>query len=150
MENDLRILYYCLDWKSQSFTETDWNTVTLGSASAVSGTQYFRKAFNGIPSMAAYELEMNYKFGIIAYINGAEVFRDYMADGDATPSTLCSGGYEAYDYRGVIRPAAEMEGENNVLAVELHFPALTTEYAVDFAAFMAALAPSPPIAENTQ
>ena len=137
------------DWNSQSFTETDWNTVTLGSASAVAGTQYFRKAFNGIPSMAAYELELNYKFGIIAYINGVEVLRDYMADGDATPSTLCSGGYEAYDYRGVIRPAAEMEGENNVLAVELHFPDLTTEYAVVFDAFMAALAPSTPITENT-
>lgn len=53
------------DWNSQSFTETDWNTVTLGSASAVAGTQYFRKAFNGIPSMAAYELELNYKFGTL-------------------------------------------------------------------------------------
>ena len=75
------------DWNTVNFGESGWNAVTLGSAPAASGTQYFRKTFSGIPDMAAYEYEMNYRYGIIAYINGAEVFRDHMTAGAVTAAT---------------------------------------------------------------
>ena len=139
------------DWYAVNFGESGWSAVTLGSVTApATGSQYFRKSFAGIANMAAYEVELNYKFGMILYVNGVEVFRDHMPDGVVSPSTASYGAYETYGYHGVIRPAAEIEAGNSVLAVELHFPAGTTSAAVDFNAYVAALASSTPIVENTK
>ena len=139
------------DWYAVNFGESGWSAVTLGSVTTpATGSQYFRKSFAGISNMAAYEVELNYKFGVILYVNGVEVFRDHMPDGVVSPSTASYGAYAMYDYHGVIRPAAEIEAGNSVLAVELHFPGGTTSAAVDFNAYVAALAPSTPIVENTK
>ena len=139
------------DWYAVNFGESGWSAVTLGSVTTpATGSQYFRKSFAGIANMAAYEVELNYKFGMILYVNGVEVFRDHMPDGVVSPSTASYGAYETYGYHGVIRPAAEIEAGNSVLAVELHFPAGTTSAAVDFNAYVAAVASSTPIVENTK
>ena len=139
------------DWYAVNFGESGWSAVTLGSVTApATGSQYFRKSFAGIANMAAYEVELNYKFGMILYVNGVEVFRDHMPDGVVSPSTASYGAYETYGYHGVIRPAAEIEAGNSVLAVELHFPGGTTSAAVDFNAYVAAVASSTPIVENTK
>ena len=127
-------------WNTLNFSDGSWQTVTLGSASAVSGTQYFRKTFMGLPNMAAYEVEMSYKFGIVAYVNGVEIYRDHMNDGAVSASTPSNGAFENYEYHGVIRPSKEVEA-NSVLAVELHFPT-TGENAVDFDAYVASLGSS--------
>lgn len=71
----------------------------------MTGTQYFRKAFTGIADLAAYEFDFNYRYGIIAYVNGAEIYRDHMPAGAVTPDTASEGAFDAYEYRGVIRPA---------------------------------------------
>ena len=137
------------DWNSVAFTGSDWADVVLGTnTAAVLGTQYFRKDFNGISGMAAYELELHYQYGIVAYVNGVEVYRDHMPDGAVTATTPSNGAFEAYEYHGVIIPASEIEGDNNVLAVELHFPDVTSENAVAFDAYVASLAPSTHDAES--
>ena len=139
------------DWYTVAFDESSWTAATLGSVTTpVTGSQYFRKSFAGIPDMAAYEVELNYQYGIVVYVNGVEVFRDHMADGAVTPATVSTDAYDAYEYHGVIRPAGEIEGSNNVLAVELHFPDLTVENAVEFDAYVASIAPSTPLTEDTQ
>ena len=137
------------DWNSVASTGSDWADVVLGTnTAAVLGTQYFRKDFYGISGMAAYELELHYQYGIVAYVNGVEVYRDHMPDGAVTAATPSNGAFEAYEYHGVIIPASEIEGDNNVLAVELHFPDVTSENAVAFDAYVASLAPSTHDAES--
>ena len=129
------------NWSSLAFSD-DWQQVALGTAiPSVAGTQYFRKTFTGLASMAAYEIELNYRYGVIAYINGNEIFRDNMEALPPTASSLSFGSYDAYAFRGVIRSAGDVSASSNVLAVELHFPALD-EHAVDFDAYIAAIAPS--------
>ena len=74
-------------WNTASFSD-NWESATLGTdAHSANGTQYFRKTFTDIDNMAAYEMRFNYRYGIIAYVNGKEVFRDNMDSGAATPST---------------------------------------------------------------
>ena len=136
------------DWMSLNFGDSNWTPATMGSAPAMSGTQYFRKTFTGIADMAAYEYRFNYRYGIIAYVNGGEIYRDHMAAGAVTPSSPSSGAFNAYEYHAVIRSAGEVTVGNNVLAVELHFPSVG-ENAVDFDAFVAALAPSSNPITNT-
>ena len=137
------------DWFAVNFSDNNWQQVTLGSVSPATGTQYFRKQLSGLPNMAAYEARFNYRYGIVAYMNGQEIFRDHMADGAVTPATPSSGAFEEAEYHGVIRPASEIENGNSVLAVELHFPS-SGENAVDFDAFVASIAPSMQASENTQ
>ena len=130
------------DWKSTSYSDSDWNTETLGSATgSYVGTQYFRKLFNGVTDMAAYEVRMNYRYGIVAYISGVEVFRDNMPAGDVTSSTAATAQYPEVSMRGFIRSGKEI-AQNGVLAVELHFLNGATQPNVDFNAFLAVISSS--------
>ena len=133
------------EWTSFGFDDSAWQDATLGSfTSQISGTQYFRKTFTSLANMAAYELQMNYRYGIVAYVNGVEVFRDHMPAGVPTPTTLSEGSFPSSSYYGIIRPSTEtLPSSANILAVELHFPVIGTSF-IDFDAFMAVLAPSIP------
>ena len=135
------------DWTALNFGDSNWTPTTMGSAPAMSGTQYFRKTFTGIADMAAYEYRFNYRYGIIAYLNGVEIYRDHMAVGTVTPSSPSSGSFNIYEYHGVIRTAGEVIVGNNMLTVELHFPS-SGENAVEFDAFVAALTSSTPTTET--
>ena len=135
------------DWTGLNFGDSNWTPTTMGSAPVMNGTQYFRKTFTGIADMAAYEYRFNYRYGIVAYVNGVEIYRDHMPTGAVTPSSPSSGSFNIYEYHGVIRTAGEVIVGNNVLAVELHFPS-AGENEVEFDAFVAALASSTPITET--
>ena len=131
------------DWTAVNFGESAFTDGTLGSVAALSGTQYFRKHFTGLADLAAYEAEFNYCYGIVAYVNGKEIYRDNMPTGAVEASTASSGSYEEYGYHGVIRSMFEVTTGDNVLAVELHFPS-AGENAVEFDAYVALLASTLP------
>ena len=124
-------------WKTVSFNDEEWASVDLANPSLeTSGTQYFRKTLTGLTDLAAYEARFKYLFGIIAYLNGNEIFRDNMPNGDVTPLTPAAGSYVNLAYRGVIRNGAEMVA-NSVVAVELHFLADSPVTSVSFNAWVA-------------
>ena len=128
-------------WTAYSFSDSTWTDATLGSVTAtVSGTQYFRRQFVGLSNMAAYDVRLYYKAGVIAYINGAEVYRDNLSAGDVTSSTPATGQYQDIAYRGFIRPGSEVASQQSILAVEVHF--LAAQTTVDFNAYLAILASS--------
>ena len=139
------------DWNSLGFNDDAWTSVTLNStASAVSGTQYFRKTFTGIGNMAAYDYEMNYRYGVVAYVNGVEVYRDHMPEGEVTAATPSNGAFTTDGYHGFIRPAGEVDGPKSVFAVELHFSDAESENEVAFNAYVAALASSTPVGDSNK
>ena len=109
------------DWTAVAFADASWQEVS-SNTTTVSGSQYFRKHFASIANMAAYELQLNYRYGIVAYVNGVEVFRDHMPEGAMTPATLSDGAFDAYGFYGTIRPAGEIEGADSVLAVSCTSP----------------------------
>ena len=128
-------------WTEYSFSDSTWTDVTLGSETTVeSGTQYFRKQFVGLSDMAAYDVRLYYKAGVIAYINGIEVYRDNLPDGAVSSTTAATGEYTEIAYRGFIRPGSEVALQQSILAVELHFN--STQTIVDFNAYLAILATS--------
>ena len=123
-------------WNQYNHAETGWTDITLGApAQQAAGTQYFRKTFAGVTGMAAVDVQFMYAHGIVAYINGVEIFRDNMPAGDVSQGTMASGSYATTEYHGVIRPAAVAESSQSVLAVELHFTD-TTSRTIDFNAFL--------------
>ena len=123
-------------WNQFSFDDSAWSSYTHGSTTQQSsGTLYFRKTFAGVTGMAAVDIQFRYAHGILAFINGVEVFRDNLPSGAVSPTTPASGSYTTSDYHGVIRPAAVAEAGEAVLAVELHFTDASSR-PVDFDAFL--------------
>ena len=130
------------DWTSVSFIDSSWNQITPGNITMkVPGVQYYRKAFNSLDGMAAYEVSFKYRYGIVAYLNGVEIYRDNMPEGVVTSSTLASASYPSVDFHSIIRSGYEVYARNFMLAVELHFRD-TEEYSVTFDSFLSLLAPS--------
>ena len=123
------------DWKTILYDDDTWEE--MSSAMVSTGTQYFRKHFAGMSSLAAYELRVNYQYGVIFYINGLEVYRDNMPSGDVSFATPASSSYESLAYRGVIRSASEVTSVVNVLAIELHLPSTVSQANVTFDAWLA-------------
>ena len=122
-------------WQSYSFSDSSWST-TSGSAISVSGTHYFRKTFTGLANMVAIDARFLYKFGIVAYINGVEIYRDNMPTGEITAATLATGSYPTADYRGILRAPIAGSESQAVLAVEIHLTS-TTQESLQFDAFLA-------------
>ena len=131
---------YSADWMQTDFQDSAWSEETMGSVTgSYSGTQYFRKAFTGVSGMSAYEVRLNYRYGVVVYVNGVEAFRDNMPKGTIDQSTAASGSYPEASMRGFIRMGSEI-ATSGVLAVEIHATTGTTLTTVDFDAYMAALA----------
>ena len=128
------------EWKSISYDDNSWIEYTVDDNTTTGqGVQYFRKVFTGINNMAAIEIQLNYKDGIVAYINGAEVYRDNMADGTPSSNTPATGSYTSYGYHGLIRPANDVT-VSSVLAVEVHPMDLTTTRFIQFDGFLSLMA----------
>ena len=128
------------NWKDILFDDSDWEVLVPTAVS--SGTQYYRKHFTGLSSLAAYELRVRYQYGVVFYINGVEIYRDNMPSGVVDHDTVATGSYDTLIYRGVIRSASEVSSVTNVLAIELHFPAEVSQGVLDLDAWMAVYASS--------
>ena len=107
-------------WNTVLFNDAEWSSLAVnGVIPLPTSTQYYRVSFAGIASMAAYEVRFNYRYGIVAYVNGVEIYRDNMPSGEISQTTLAMGFYESYAFRGTLRSAVEV-ADDSVLAVEIH------------------------------
>ena len=124
-------------WTAIDHDDSAWTVLTLGSTTEeATGTQYFRKPFTGAAGMAAIELQLWYSSGVVAYVNGVEVYRDNMPQGSVTSGTAASGSYSSGAYRGTMRSSQIAETEHSVLAVELHFVVPDSHNPIDFNGFL--------------
>lgn len=128
-------------WRAPNFNDASWasgpaklgygegdesTTVSYGSNSADKYiTTYFRNTFNIADPSAIDYLELNLlrDDGAIVYINGEEVFRSNMPEGECTyltnSSTIVSGGNESTYFTGTVSANVLVAG-TNVIAVEIH------------------------------
>lgn len=130
-----------ISWKTVEFNDSDWaegeaelgygdrNEKTVLSYGGDSGnkfiTYYFRKTFQIEDTSAINNLNIQLKCddGAVVYINGHEVIRENLPDGEITYATTAldaiSGGAETNFTRYTISPESLHSGEN-LIAVEIH------------------------------
>jgi hypothetical protein len=132
-------------WRATAFGDAAWATGNAelgygdgGEATVVSYgtnaaakyiTTYFRKSFT-VANPAAYTtlgLDVVRDDGVVAYLNGTEVYRNNMSTGTIAYNTLAGGGMgdEAAWNTGALSPSALVAG-TNVLAVEIHQVAVSS------------------------
>ena len=128
-------------WRGVAFNDSSWasgkaqlgygdgdeaTTVKFGPDSANKyPTTYFRRSFqvNNAVWITQLRLKLLRDDGAIAYLNGTEVFRSNMPEGNVNYLTWASanvaGADESTFYERMVDPSVLGEG-NNVLAIELH------------------------------
>ncbi len=125
-------------WRNAAFDDSSWSSgnaefgygdgdevTTVGFGNNVLDkyeTTYFRKSFNVADPTSIRQLTLTMKRddGAVVYLNGQEVARSNMPDGDIGFETLASGpADETTYYEFNIDPALLISGAN-VLAVEIH------------------------------
>lgn len=109
---------YYDDW--YLMTSDDWEKVSHTSTSGSFYLSYYRRSFISLNQIAAYEVQLYYRHGIVVYVDGREIYRDNMAAGPVLPTARPINEYESYSYRGVIRPGNEVPEGSHVIAVEVH------------------------------
>ena len=74
---------------------------------ATNNYQIYKRTFtvNNLAEAGSISLLMRYRYGIIVYLNGHEVFRNHMPEGDLTSSMVATGSYDSLIFRQVILPA---------------------------------------------
>ena len=117
-------------WYSGSFDDSEWRNVT-SSFLFSDRVRYFRKSFVGLINMAAYEIRLKFRCGIVAYLNGVEIYRQNMPGDPSSSSVAC---FNESKYRGVVRSGREIR-HSNVVAVAL--ASSLPMNAVDFAGWIA-------------
>ena len=109
-------------WTTTSFTESGWTTLSDSSRPTTSANiVLFRNAFT-LSDKAGYhgvELRVKARWGVIAYLNGQEVYRVHVSPGDLTPSSTNVGGSSTTDWRSIVVPMSAVQTGNNMLAVAI-------------------------------
>ena len=120
-------------WREAAFDDSSWSTgaAELGFGEGdettviTSGhiTYYFRHHFAiDMPeSIASLTLSLKRDDGAVVYLNGTEVARDNLADGDVAYDTTASNASDdGQNFHDFTVASSHLEEGNNVLAVEVH------------------------------
>ena len=130
-------------WSLPEYDDSQWDSSLLPHSGESVLTEYYRRSFVGVRGMAAIDIEFQYMAGIVAYINGVEVYRDNMPEGPIDSSTPANGEYASLDFHGIIKPANVIEKTDSVLAVELHYMSPVSPQAFDaFLSYLAGISPA--------
>ena len=120
-------------WRESDFDDSSWSSgaAELGFGDGdettviASGhiTYYFRYHFSvDMPeSIASLTLSLKRDDGAVVYLNGTEVARDNMAEGDVTYTTTSTGAADdGNNFHDFTVASSHLEEGNNVLAVQVH------------------------------
>ncbi|MCY4127701.1 MAG: HYR domain-containing protein [Gammaproteobacteria bacterium] len=122
-------------WRETNFDDSGWSTgaAELGfgdggeTTTLTSGhtTYYFRHHFSVVDATSVEGLKLSIvrDDGAVVYLNGTEIYRTNMPDGEITSSTFAPsaiGGAAESTYETVELSADQLQSGQNVLAVEVH------------------------------
>ena len=150
-------------WRSNSYNDASWlsGPAELGFGEAVEGrpeatliasnrqwTTYFRRTFDVPSASRVYSLSARLlrDDGAVVYLNGAEIWRDNMPEGDTAYTNAALSGITGTEettwLTRSLNPSALIDGPN-LLAVELHQNQLSSsDLSFDFALGAAVLVTS--------
>ncbi|KAK8816671.1 hypothetical protein WA538_000439 [Blastocystis sp. DL] len=73
--------------------------------------RYLKKTFSGANNIAAFEMGVSYRYGIVVYVNGHEVYRDNVEEGPIYAFTSYTQSYSSQDFHSFIRSAYHISAD---------------------------------------
>lgn len=126
------------DWTSASFNPS-WTTLPSNPRPSVTSQtlQFFTTSFtvSNKNSYQGYELSLKARAGVLVYLNGKELYRRYLPEGDITTSTTALGGSTTSTWRSITGVMGDLNDGNNVLSVAL-VAAAAESTTIDFDVFL--------------
>ena len=132
------------EWHYECQYRENWNSYesilrtklipTSATCQERNSIRYYSKSFTGRKHFAAYEVRFNYRGGIVAYLNGVEIYRDNLSSGELDQGSVSQGAYSSYTYRGIIRNGGEISCVNCFLAVAI-YPVGGEDHSVEMDAY---------------
>ncbi|KAF0093100.1 MAG: alpha-1 2-mannosidase [Puniceicoccaceae bacterium 5H] len=128
-------------WRASGFDDSSWaegpsklgygdshNTTTISYGNDSGNkypTYYFRRTFTveHAAEVVALSFDIIHDDGVIAYLNGQEIIRDYMPSGDVNYQTYANGtidGSNETKFFNYLVAASQLVDGENTLAVEIH------------------------------
>ena len=107
-------------WYTSTFSDSTWNTLDASNRPTTSKTiQLFRSTFTVASKEGAhgFELYLKARNGVLAYLNGEEIYRSYLEAGDITADSTPTGGSEVYNWRRVTGAISRINAGSNTIAV---------------------------------
>ncbi|KAK8795594.1 hypothetical protein WA158_000251 [Blastocystis sp. Blastoise] len=125
-------------WKTSSFSDINW--LPFSYYPLVSVTQnilLLRNTFTvaSKTNMVGWELFFKSKAGCVIYVNGNEVYRYNIANGEITTSTVATGGDSSFLWRSVSGPMTTLSNDNSVTIAIALVNIETNSYNIDFDSF---------------
>ena len=108
------------NWYTSDFSDSAWTTLDASSRPSTSQkVKLFRATFNVASKEGAqgFELYLKARNGVLAYLNGQEIYRSYLEAGDITAETTPTGGSEVYNWRRVTGLISHINAGSNTIAV---------------------------------
>ena len=124
-------------WTEATFNPT-WET--LNDASRPTSAQklmFFTNTFTvaNKNTFHGYELALKARSGVLAYLNGKEIYRRYLPEGELTTSTTPTGGSTTATWRSIVGPMSDLvEGQNTLTVAIVLLSPLTTP--IDYDMFL--------------
>lgn len=81
-------------------------------------TRYYNYEFKVNTRSPIYRITLHYEYGVAMYVNGLEIYREFLSAGNLTAGTTCTG--QKATTRVIDIPSALLKTGTNVFAVELH------------------------------
>ena len=108
------------NWYTSGFSDSAWTTLDASSRPTTSQkVKLFRATFNVASKEGAhgFELYLKARNGVLAYLNGEEIYRSYLEAGDITADSTPTGGSEVYNWRRVTGAISRINAGSNTIAV---------------------------------
>ncbi|KAK8814285.1 hypothetical protein WA158_008147 [Blastocystis sp. Blastoise] len=124
-----------VNWKTASFYDASWLPVYYDPLLSVTqNIILLRNSFTIISktNMVGWELFFKSKAGCVIYINGNEVYRNNVANGEITTTTVATSGDSSFLWRSVSGPMTTLSNGNSVTVAIALVNFGTGSYKVDF------------------
>ena len=108
------------NWYASSFSDSTWTTLDASDRPTTSQkVKLFRATFNVASKEGAqgFELYLKARNGVLAYLNGEEIYRSYLEAGDITAESIPTGGSDVYNWRRVTGAITHINTGSNTIAV---------------------------------
>ena len=108
------------NWYTSDFSDSAWSTLDASDRPSTSQkVKLFRATFNVASKDGAqgFELYLKARNGVLAYLNGEEIYRSYLEAGDITAESTPTGGSDVYNWRRVTGAITHINAGSNTIAV---------------------------------